>query len=196
VAVLALYMGLCRFSDLSRLRYDDGYMDVHETHITFFIDHRKNDPLWKGHHFDVPFGDPTKAHRGLVASDIFLAAKARFRTGPLLRRVWKRGRAWHLAPPFIESGPDAGEMRTMSLADFHPLLRAELVASSGFSASLAEEYSSHGGRAAAASELSRARLPPGQINDRAGVASENWLAGYDRMDPARRFETARALRFG
>ena len=84
----------------------------------------------------------------------------------------------------------------MSLTDFHPLLRAELVGSSGFSTSLAEEYSSHGGRAAAASELSRARILHGQINARAGVVSEYWLAGYDRMDPTRRFETARALRFG
>jgi hypothetical protein len=196
VAVLAMYMGMCRFSDLSRLRYDDGYMDVHGTHISFFIDHRKNDKRWKGHYFDVPFGDRTKAYRGLIASDIFLAAKARFLTGPFLRRVWKRGKSWHLAPRLIESGPDVGELCTMSLTDFHPHLRAELVASSGFSSSLAQEYTSHGGRAAAASELSRARIPPGQINARAGVVSENWLADYDRMDPARRFETARALRFG
>ena len=34
------------------------------------------------------------------------------------------------------------------------------------------------------------------IDARAGVVSGNWLADYDRMDPARRFETARALRFG
>jgi len=196
VSILALYMGMCRFSDLARLRYDDGYMSVNASHISFFIDHRKNDTVWKGHHFDVPFGNHATAHRGLVASDIFLAAKARFLTGPLLRRIWKRGGPWHLAPRFIEDGPDSGESRTMSLSDFHTLLRAELVASSGFSSSLATEYSSHGGRAAAASELSRARIPHGQINARAGVVSENWLAGYDRLDPDRRFETARALRFG
>jgi hypothetical protein len=196
VAILALYMGMCRFSDLARLRYDDGFMNVDASHISFYIDHRKNDTLWKGHSFDVPFGDRATAYRGLVASDIFLAAKARFLTGPLLRRVWRRGGEWHLAPRFLEDGPDAGESRTMSLKDFHPLLRAELVASSGFSSSLASEYSSHGGRAAAASTLSRARIPPGQINDRAGVVSADWLACYDRLDPERRFETARALRFG
>jgi hypothetical protein len=164
--------------------------------VSFFIDHRKNDTRWTGHYFDVPFGDRLTAYRGLVASDIFLASKARFLTGPLLRRVWRRGRAWHLAPRFIEDGPDAGESATMPHSDFHSLLRAELVASSGFSSSLALEYSSHGGRAAAASTLSRACIPPGQINDRAGVVSADWLAGYDRLDPERRFETVRALRFG
>jgi hypothetical protein len=195
VSILALFFGMCRFSDLARLRYDPGYMDGFGTHIRVFIDHRKNDPLWKGHFFDVAVGDSATAYRGLVASEIFLAAKARFLTGPLLRRVWRRGGVRHLAPRFIEFGPNAGESRTMSLSDFHIMLRTELMACCGFSAALADEYTSHGGRAAAASELSRARLPHGQINARAGVVTENWLAGYDRLDLDRRLETSRALRF-
>ena len=193
VCILALFLGMCRFSDLGRLRYDPGFLDDFGTHLRFFIDHRKNDPLWKGHYFDVAVGD---GYRGVIASDIFLAAKLRFGSGPLLRRVWLRGsRGPHLAPPFIETGPDKGELRTMFPSDFHTMLRTELMTCCNFTAKLADEYTSHGGRAAAASELSRSRLPHGQINARAGVVSENWLAGYDRLDLDRRLQTARALRF-
>jgi hypothetical protein len=197
VSVLCLYVGMCRFSDLACLRWDASYFDVFESHIRFlFVDYRKNDTNWKGHFFDA-LGDRTLAQHGVVASSTLLGAsrparscvasiargeggggtwRRRSSSPAPMRASWARRRATRGTRHALGTRRAALGTRHSALGGFNAGLRVELVD--------------------AASTLSRARIPPSQINDRAGVVSADWLAGYDRLDPDRRFETARALRFG
>lgn len=195
-SVLCLSAGMCRFSDMARLRWEKGYFDVFDTHIRLFVDYRKNDPLFKGHFFDVALGDDAFAPYGVLASDVLLAGRRRFGVGAILRRIHRRGGSPHLAPPFIETGPDEGEVRTMSLSDFNALLRVELIRTCGLTPAQAEFYSSHGGRAGTASQMVRMGVPWRMINRHAGVVGENWLADYDRADLPRRLDAARSIGLG
>jgi hypothetical protein len=175
-----------------------------ESRIRFlFVDYRKNDTNWKGHFFDA-LGDRTLAQHGVVASSTLLGASRPARS--CVASIARGEGGGHLASAFIESGPDAGELGTTARDARHAARGARHAghALGTRRAALGTRHSALGGFNAglrvelvdAASTLSRARIPPGQINDRAGVVSADWLAGYDRLDPDRRFETARALRFG
>jgi hypothetical protein len=116
VSIIALFSGMCCFSDLAHGLRPRLYWRLCDA-PAFFVDHRKNDTKWKDHTLRPPSATARGGYRGVTASGIFLAARARFTTGPILGRVWTRG-VPHLAPPFIESGPDIGELRTMSLSNW------------------------------------------------------------------------------
>mmetsp|Transcript_24480 Transcript_24480/g.82443 ORF Transcript_24480/g.82443 Transcript_24480/m.82443 type:complete len:84 (+) Transcript_24480:2484-2735(+) len=83
----------------------------------------------------------------------------------------------------------------MDLEDFNERLSEELSACCGFSRDLAAAYTSHGGRADAATTLKRAWVDPDEINALVGVSSRDWHVGYDRGDLDRRFATSRSLGF-
>jgi hypothetical protein len=99
-----------------------------------------------------------------------------------------------LSDPYFPRGHLlAGKPNNMANDNYNSALHDELVRCCGFSTTLASNYTSHGGRAGAASALKRAKVDKDVINERAGVKSYTWLEGYDRIDLDRRLDAARHL---
>jgi hypothetical protein len=193
IAVLALFMCTCRFSDLCRLRWDADFCEDFGTHMRLYFDRRKNDSEYKGHFVDIA---ELPGESDFAAITWLRAARARFGSGPVLRRVWRRHGSV-LAPPFFgpNHNPPAlrGEPCNMAIDEFNQTLTAELVACCGLAPDIAEDYTSHGGRAGSATTLKRARVDPDDIRARAGVSSLSWVPVYDRGDLARSLATSAAL---
>ena len=197
-AVTLSFMILCRYDDLKRLRWDDGYFEDHSSFIRFFLEKRKTDQNYAGVWIDIPFNPPSDDSFGISA--VVLARAMRLRAGgvgSVLRRISSAGQLGpHLGEPFFEpSHPLAGNPRWMSLSDLVALLRAHLISDCGLSAEEASVFSGHSARAGGTTELVLQQVPESIIKELAGVVGVNWIATYDRKSLDRRLAALRNFGF-
>jgi hypothetical protein len=136
---------------------------------------------------------------GLTAFDILAHGKATHKTGPVLRRVGKRGaKGAFLDAKFFDDGRvDAdGESVCKNMvykdcvAYFCSLL--ELI---GLSREEVEQYALHSVRRGSATHASKAGIPEHLIKNwyQAGVTAWDWLRQYGELDDARRCDASRAI---
>jgi hypothetical protein len=199
-ALVAMWMCIGRYSDLCRFRYDDGYCEVHDHKVVFFADKRKNDQTYRGHYVEVARTDGG-AFGGKCAYALIVEAKSVFRSGPVLRRLTKAGKApLRLAGPWLDAPggspryDDRGNrlMANMLHGDFVDWLRM-LLQAIGLSAEEAAEYAGHSARRGAATSLCQDEVDPTVTKQRAGVTSVGWIAEYDEVDEGRRLAASVAL---
>ena len=201
-AILACFMVLGRFSDLARLRWDDGYFEVYDWGVRFYLDMRKTDQVYAGQWIDIARSDSvSETFGGFTAVDELLRARAACdNISSVLRRVEGTGRRGERRlsknshfPRDHEDPSLAGRPKFMSRAVFQQYYQDFLVIYCGISLQEARGYTSHGIRAGAATSLVRREVPHHIIKARAGVKSDDWIATYDRIDLERRLECSRAI---
>jgi hypothetical protein len=198
ISVLAMYMLMCRYSDLCRLRWEDGHFIDHGHYLRFYLDCRKNDRVWKGQYIDVAEQAAASATDGIVAVDLFRRARIRFGLkGP------SSGESGSAVPASHSSRPPSSKPTIPSPASpapclsaiFNDMLRVELILCCKLDMAYAMQISSHGTRAAACSSLVRGDVPERLIiNNRAGVTTCDWVV-TSRIDSERRLKVSRGLGF-
>ena len=191
-----------RFENLCAMRYDDEYCEIVERDglkfIEFFIVKEKQRSRKRVGRVCVVAQSDRAVFGGLTAFDILAHGKATHKTGPVLRRVGKRGaKGAFLDAKFFDPADrtDAdGEpvCKNMMYKDYVAYFRSllELI---GLSKEEVEQYTSHSVRRGAATNASKADVPEHLIKNQAGVTAYDWLRQYDELDDARRCDASRAI---
>ena len=196
-AYVHMFVNVNRYADTVRCQFGDEYLTVTVEDevpvVNTYVDYQKNDQFFKGLIVSTAQSDCTLFGGG-SAFDVFVAAKALFKEGPILRRI-KGGRNPVLAPPFSNTikGYVGKKMPAyMTYNDFVKHLRSDLEAC-GLTPAEAAAYTAHSFRAGAVTGLAEADAAEQVIMDRAGTTSAGWLAGYHRVSLKKRAEASRAL---
>ena len=163
VAIVVAYKVLARWDDLSRLRWDEDYCEIHTLYVRFYLDKRKNAQA-AGNFVEVARPrDP----------DLFGAYH-------VIRRAHSIFRRGHVLPA-ISAGGRVDTSRYMGYEGYVRHLRACLQ-HGGMSREEAQKFAGQSARAGAATAAARAGVSPHEICRLAGVRSINWLLAYMRPD--------------
>ena len=173
VAVAVGFKILLRYDDLVRARWNDGYCEVLETHVRFYLDGRKNNQ-YGGNFLDI-----AKPEKGKGIYDLVVAAKDLFRSGLVLPNINVATGVLHPEQP-------------MSHSSFVAFLRSALI-NIGLSEEEAEVFSAHSMRAGGATAAAVHGLHQEDIQHLAGVKDANWLAWYNRHYLGERLRVSRAI---
>jgi hypothetical protein len=174
VGILVSYCVFARWDDGTQLRWDVGYYEETESHVRFYLDHRKN-AQHTGNFLDIARpSDP--GQRG--AYHVIREARALFQTGHVLAHVSARG--------VVDTS------RYMAYDSYVRNLRHALT-QVGVPVEEARLFAGQSARSGAATESVQAGISPGDLCRMAGVTSINWLLGYMRPDQHDRLEASRKI---
>jgi len=174
-AVSAAFKLLARHDDAEKLRWNNGFCDVLDTHVRFYLHSRKN--LQHGSAL-LDVARPTDNNPNGV---YFLLARAKefFQTG-------------HVLPHIDRSTGIVDSSRPMPYYDYVAFLRSALVAI-GLSEVQAALFAGHSARAGGATAAAANGLHQEDIQHLAGVVSPTWLACYNRRHLDEGLRVSRSL---
>ena len=174
IAIAIAFKLLLRYDCLCRCCWDDGFCDVRSTHVTFFLDKRKNHQA-RGNRLTVARQED-RSEQGVY--DLCVLGKRLFQKGHVLPAINKRG--------CIDNG------QFMEYKPFIHHLRQTLIAI-GMPETRAQKYAGQSMRSGGATSAAVHGLSPAEICQLAGVSDINWLVYYNRHHLASRIRASRAI---
>jgi hypothetical protein len=186
-AILFHFCIMARYDDLAALRLDPEYCEIHNTHVTFFIERRKTDQYGRGQYVDVSASATTGT--GSPSCPVFILREyiRRFGSrGPLLKPF---GSDWWRGQKVVDTTAEPAMPYPTFLKEFRLALREAC----GMSELQAKDFGLHSARSGGATEAFRAGIASELVMRQAGVTGHNWRIRYERPSLEARLGVTRIL---
>lgn len=188
-STLIMFCLMARYDDLAHIRLEPEFCEVHDSHITFFIERRKTDQYGRGQYVDVSASssrDSPSCPMRIMRQFLAIFGPQGHLLKPYKQGWWKEGATREVDLPLSLE-------KAMPYQTFLNEFRFALLLTCGLSEAQAKDFGLHSARSGGATAAFRAGISSELTMRQAGVTGHNWRIRYERPDLSSRLAVTRAL---